>query len=101
MDGPAYYREGEGWLTKNGYRRLRRNGKSVAEHRVVMEETLGRSLREGEEVHHKNGIKDDNRPENLELWASWKGQRLDDLLDFIAKYYPDEMRARLGITCSC
>ena len=38
------------------------------EHVIVMESTLNRSLVAGENVHHINGIRDDNRAENLELW---------------------------------
>lgn len=53
----------------------------VAEHRYVMQGLLGRALREDEEVHHKNGNRKDNRPQNLELWCRSQpaGARIEDL----------------------
>ena len=71
---------GDGSVTRDGYIRLTINNKSVLEHRRVMEEFLGRKLERRETVHHKNGIRDDNRIENLELWPTSHppGQRVDD-----------------------
>ena len=83
-------RYGEGTTNGNGYRMLRRPEHPnafkvgyVLEHTVVMTEHLGRPLRKGESVHHKNGIRDDNRIENLELMVRHpSGQRPADLVAF-------------------
>lgn len=43
--------------------------KYIFEHILIMEDFIGRPLLEGENVHHINGVKDDNRIDNLELWT--------------------------------
>jgi len=52
-----------------GHPRAATAGNYVFEHILVMEDMLGRYLLPEENVHHRNGMRDDNRPDNLELWT--------------------------------
>jgi hypothetical protein len=68
----------KGFSTAQGYIKIKvdaeENGVAVRkykqEHRIIVETLLGRELDTNEFVHHKNGIRNDNRPDNLELWTT-------------------------------
>lgn len=80
------------WRTPDGKKH------AVLEHRIVMEGLIGRELLLEENVHHKNGNRADNRPENLELWntSQPRGQRFEDKVEYakaiLALYEPTALR---------
>ena len=101
---PGRPRKNKSSVNNNGYEILyepenpnaNKNG-LVLIHRKVMSEFLGRPLLRTEQVHHKNGIRNDNRLENLELWnyAQPIGQRIEDKIEYaveiLKQYAPEKL----------
>lgn len=102
-------KHGEGTINEQGYYLLRMPNHPNAnvngylhEHRFVYSQFLGRPLLPGENIHHRNGNRADNRLENLELWVTIQpsGQRPQELLawarEIITRYAGTELDTTLG-----
>ena len=91
----------DGWhYTQDGYLAKKIDGKKVMQHRLIMSKHLGHPLKRTERVHHKNGKRDDNRIENLELWTGVNQSKkdphgvrvVDKVLDMLTLLKPDELQ---------
>jgi len=96
MDFPRMKKfSGEGYVAKSGYKYfgiknhpLANKYGRVAEHKLIIFNHIGRILRKHESIHHKNGIRSDNRIENLELWSKSQpsGQRVEDKIEWCKEF---------------
>ena len=92
LPNPRTVPVGSRHLSSEGYVRVKTAAGWRDEHRLVMENHLGRPLASHENVHHINGNRADNRLSNLELWSSShpSGQRVEDKIawakEFLATY---------------
>ncbi len=84
-----WHYDGYGYIVlhKIGHPNAKKYGR-ILEHIYVMSEHLGRPIKDKETIHHKNGKRDDNRIENLELWSHSHpyGQRIEDKIAWAIEF---------------
>jgi hypothetical protein len=94
-DAPGW--KGGRHITKKGYVMVSVDGVYRAEHDLVMARKLGRPLLKPETVHHKNGVRNQNNEDNLELWSKSHpaGQRVSDKVEWAVEllrlYAPEKL----------
>ena len=71
------------------------------EHRLVAEKILGRRLRDGEQVHHKDGDKANNQPGNIEVYASIADHRFTHRRRDSKRRRPREANPMVACDCGC
>ncbi len=102
---PLRQPNGSSWRLPNGYVRCSAPGHpnakasgQILEHRLVMSGVLGRPLHADETVHHRNGVRHDNRPANLELRvdAHARGMCVDEAVEWAVELLRRHQPARLA-----